>query len=221
MKQLAVLFLLLASSSAFSMEIDSVDAADSAKIIPPKQTGNNDAVRSDGIESNICYPYLTDITRNGSDFWRTMYKGALSVSETYFLPLSAGFKIGIGAAYALAGFRNDFNSVHVSRYALQFKIARNFEMLSFMSLNPFAGADFAYMQFTGSGSKELPKTDEYGLGLTIGSAWMFRISKKVQIGPDVDILYNRRLVENVSACVSPSIMYVQAGLSVIVSDVFF
>ena len=202
------------------MEVDSIDSKDSVKTFPMNQVENNLYVNSNEIESQVNYSYIGDITKRGFDFWTDTYTGALAISKTYFFSLPNNYRFGLGVNYTLAGYRNNFNYILFNRYALQTKIVHIFKLPCRMSLQSFLGTDFAFLQWTGPESKVLSKNNEYGLGLIMGFSWLYTISKNIQIGPDISIIYNRRTVRDLENYISPSITYFQAGLTVTVPDKF-
>jgi hypothetical protein len=162
------------------------------------------------VECNVGYPYISDVTKDGQEFWTSAYIGLVGASGSCFFPLPNHFEFGTGVAYALAGIRRSFGDIFFHRTSLQAKIVYDVDRFPGMSVRPFIGADAALLHWSGPEASYLSKENEYGLGLMIGASWLFAISKTLQLGPALSFTYHRRFVKDT---VSPSLTCLQTGMT--------
>lgn len=165
------------------------------------------------IQAELNYPYLSDVTKEGSDFWTSHYIGVAGIGGTFYFNMPKNFDLGLGAGYTLARLRSNdmkFSDLQLHRIALKGRIVYRFEPAHFISIRPYLGNDIALLDWTGT-TANLSGISEKGIGITCGISVPFLISKSFRIGPDISYTYHRRLVDTQNL-VSGGLTYLQTGV---------
>lgn len=178
--------------------------------------------RSADIEARLSYPYLSDLTRDGADFWTSFYSGIGNASLTYFFNLPKNVDAGVGLDYSVGSFRNNTVSPSLAalepdqallhRISLTGRLVYNFIPAEWLSCRPYIGNELSMLHWSGSLAKTMSPNTETGIGFTVGGSLLFSLSKAVSIGPDISYTLHKRLVDG-STYVSTTLTYLQTGIS--------